>query len=466
MTIPTLMSILGAPGSPAAATSAVAGAELPGSGQVGFACLVQMLLDQQQAPTTTVADDGADDADDGADGADGEPTTPGAAPVGGAPAGVAAEAAAPSVVPSGAPVGAAVDTSPGERAGVPAAGATGLPTTMGAEESADGVAPAANVSRRGRGGEVDRPSMGSQEQDPPALVAAMTPGTPTAQGIRSATDTEGGETPPSVSGTSVRAATGAARQDADVAAHGVVDAAGSAESAGSVRSDGDASTGPARSAAATTPAPAAEPGQTQSQTQSQTQPVAVGMTAPTAGGTHTANPAATTAAPVPGQVFPEVVRLVTRGDGTQRLTLRLTPENLGEVRIVVTVRDGGVEVRLAAGTEAQDALRHGSADLRRLLESVGATSTQIVVRDLHGGSTSALGTSAGPGSPVQPPGTGAAATYADGQGGHARDHQRGGDASGDRLGRHQTSGPAHNGVRPEPATTTAAAAAAGVDLRL
>ena len=89
-------------------------------------------------------------------------------------------------------------------------------------------------------------------------------------------------------------------------------------------------------------------------------------------------------APVTGQVFPEVTSLVTRGDGTHRITLTLKPEALGEVRVVMTVRDGSVHVRLAAGHEAQQALLAGSSELSRLLEHAGATETRIVVRDLAG----------------------------------------------------------------------------------
>ena len=99
------------------------------------------------------------------------------------------------------------------------------------------------------------------------------------------------------------------------------------------------------------------------------------------------------AAPVAGQVFPEVTSLVTRGDGTHRITLTLKPEALGEVRVVMTVRDGSVHVRLAAGHEAQQALLAGSSELSRLLEHAGATDTRIVVRDLAGAAAPATGSS-------------------------------------------------------------------------
>jgi hypothetical protein len=80
-----------------------------------------------------------------------------------------------------------------------------------------------------------------------------------------------------------------------------------------------------------------------------------------------------------------VTRLVTTGNGTHRVTLQLEPEALGEVRVVLTVRDGAVHVRLAAGSEAQHALLEGAPELRRLLELTGASDTRIVVRDLPSG---------------------------------------------------------------------------------
>ena len=108
--------------------------------------------------------------------------------------------------------------------------------------------------------------------------------------------------------------------------------------------------------------------------------VPVTAAGPTASGPAQAAPAA----PVTGQVFPYVTSLFSRGDGTHRITLTLKPEALGEVRVVMTVRDGAVHVRLAGGHEAHQALLEGSPELSRLLEQAGATETRIVVRDLSG----------------------------------------------------------------------------------
>jgi hypothetical protein len=81
-------------------------------------------------------------------------------------------------------------------------------------------------------------------------------------------------------------------------------------------------------------------------------------------------------------VFPEVTRLVSRGDGMHRLTLRLHPADLGEVKVILTVKDNTVDVTLSAGPAAREALREGSPQLRALLELAGATTGQLVVRDL------------------------------------------------------------------------------------
>ncbi|MFL6060782.1 MAG: flagellar hook-length control protein FliK [Marmoricola sp.] len=85
---------------------------------------------------------------------------------------------------------------------------------------------------------------------------------------------------------------------------------------------------------------------------------------------------------VTNQVFPEVTSLVSRGPGTHRITLTLNPEQLGEVRVVMTMRAGAVHVRLAAGHDARTSLVEGSPELARLLEHAGATEAKVVVREL------------------------------------------------------------------------------------
>ncbi|QWZ08492.1 flagellar hook-length control protein FliK [Nocardioides panacis] len=108
----------------------------------------------------------------------------------------------------------------------------------------------------------------------------------------------------------------------------------------------------------------------------------------TTGGT-TATPApadAATRSAVLDQVLPALPRVVLRGDGTSRLTLKLHPADLGEVHVTVTVRGQEVDVTLAAGARAREALSEGSSRLRGLLEGIGHTTGQVVLRDLPGGS--------------------------------------------------------------------------------
>jgi hypothetical protein len=125
-----------------------------------------------------------------------------------------------------------------------------------------------------------------------------------------------------------------------------------------------------------------------------------GSSVATTGGTG--QPTGPTGSPVLHQVLTEVPRLVSRGDGTHRITLRLHPADLGELRLTVTVKDGAVDVTLAAGRAAREALRDGSSQLRSLLELTGHTAGQLVIRDLPGSGTA---TAAQPGAPTTAPGT-------------------------------------------------------------
>lgn len=100
---------------------------------------------------------------------------------------------------------------------------------------------------------------------------------------------------------------------------------------------------------------------------------------------------------VAGQVFPEVLRASANNDtGTSRVTVKLNPESLGEVRVVLTQRRGGLEVTLAAGSDAQRALSDGAPELRRLLESVGRADSRILIRDLPTGPLPATATPSAP----------------------------------------------------------------------
>jgi hypothetical protein len=100
-----------------------------------------------------------------------------------------------------------------------------------------------------------------------------------------------------------------------------------------------------------------------------------------------AAPASSTDLPrVADQVFPEVLRATTNAEaGTSRVTIKLNPESLGEVRVVLTQRGGELEVSIAAGSDARRALTDGASELRRLLESVGRPDSRILIRDLPNG---------------------------------------------------------------------------------
>lgn len=170
-----------------------------------------------------------------------------------------------------------------------------------------------------------------------------------------------------------------------------------------------------------------------------------------------ADPAAATGQPtermVTSQVFPTVPALVSRGEGTHSITLRLHPADLGEVHVTVTVRDGGVEVTMAADPRAQEALRAGSGELRSLLDLAGAATGQVVIRDLPGGAAPVVSTATS-GTFHLP--TGQAST----EGGHGQGQAPPGSRSarpGATADDVPESGPAH---RPQPRAT------AGLDLTL
>ena len=97
-------------------------------------------------------------------------------------------------------------------------------------------------------------------------------------------------------------------------------------------------------------------------------------------GTHADAPAGTAAA----QVIPEIATLTSRGEGVHRVTLQLNPRALGDVRVVLTMRQGDVHVRLAAGTEARAALAHSSVELSRALDQLGLGGHRILLTDPRG----------------------------------------------------------------------------------
>jgi hypothetical protein len=88
------------------------------------------------------------------------------------------------------------------------------------------------------------------------------------------------------------------------------------------------------------------------------------------------------------QLAPVLARILTTAatgaPTTHRVTLRLHPEELGEVRVALTVRDGEVQVTLSAGETARDLLRRDSGLLHHLLGQGGAERVEVAFRALPG----------------------------------------------------------------------------------
>ncbi|WP_110208262.1 flagellar hook-length control protein FliK [Nocardioides daejeonensis] len=92
---------------------------------------------------------------------------------------------------------------------------------------------------------------------------------------------------------------------------------------------------------------------------------------------------ATALHPASQQVLERISHLPQQ-DGTHRLTIKLQPEALGEVRVVLSLRHGEVQVRITAGEAAAQALGQDSPELRRLLEQAGMGEARIAVRESGG----------------------------------------------------------------------------------
>jgi flagellar hook-length control protein FliK len=156
-------------------------------------------------------------------------------------------------------------------------------------------------------------------------------------------------------------------------------------------------------------------------------------------------PAAAEGGPSPllDQVTPVLSRMVSAGEGSHRMVLRLHPADLGEVQLTVTVRGGSVDVTMAAGHEARELLAGGSHELRAMLDSIGRTAGQITFKDLPGGAQlqqASLGLAAG----GQPDAGQAGASYGDPTGNADRDRAgRGGSQ------RAESGGPREHGGEPD-----------------
>ncbi|MEO5981795.1 MAG: flagellar hook-length control protein FliK [Pedococcus sp.] len=129
-------------------------------------------------------------------------------------------------------------------------------------------------------------------------------------------------------------------------------------------------------------------------------------TAPTTGATA-ATPVATTPVanpvlPLPpqAQVLSAVSPLLTGPDGTHRVTVTLEPENLGKVRVQLTLSGGEVALHLiAADAATRETLRLGLPELRAQLEQSGLRTAGMDVQsgsaDLFGQAGAGAGTGGG-----------------------------------------------------------------------
>lgn len=118
------------------------------------------------------------------------------------------------------------------------------------------------------------------------------------------------------------------------------------------------------------------------------------ITAPAATTAPTAAAQAPAPAPAPtaAQLVEPVAAVHRRGlDGTHTITVDITPDELGPVRVEVQLREGNVELRLSGHSEAaRDALRAALPDLRRALEAAGVgTGSFQVSPDTAGGQQNA-----------------------------------------------------------------------------
>jgi flagellar hook-length control protein FliK len=178
-----------------------------------------------------------------------------------------------------------------------------------------------------------------------------------------------------------------------------------------------------------------------------------------------AAPTVAGAAPSPllDQVTPVVSRMVSAGEGSHRMVLRLHPADLGEVQLTVTVRGESVDVTVAAGHEARELLAGGSHELRALLDSIGRTAGQITFKDLPG-VTQLPQASPGFGAGGQPDAGQSGTSYGDLSG--SRDDDRAGRGGSEQR---ETEGPRDYGGESDAAATARTSGTRGngaVDVRI
>ena len=139
--------------------------------------------------------------------------------------------------------------------------------------------------------------------------------------------------------------------------------------------------------------------------------VALAPTAPTTG-TATATPVVPAPVPHPvvplpaqAQVLSAMSPLLTGPDGTHRVTVHLEPENLGKVRVQLSLSGGEVAVHLiAADAATRETLRQGLPELRAQLEQSGLRTAAM---DVQSGAADLFGRTGADGGPAQRGGHGA-----------------------------------------------------------
>jgi hypothetical protein len=223
---------------------------------------------------------------------------------------------------------------------------------------------------------------------------------------------------------------------------------------------------------ASLPGPAQAPAPAPAQVAPQQQVASTGplpMAAPTAVAPVTSVSAPAPApAPVVHQVFPEVVRVAVTGETPRRVVVRLEPEHLGEVRIVLRTGRAGLEVSLAAGVEARAAIREGAPELRRMLEAAGSPDARILVRHLSDApSVTAPVTATAPVAPSTPVRTDAPPVHGMSVDVDVGAGTAGGTAHGDRRDRPQQDAPPRAGDgRPDRPLEPAVRRTSGLDVMM
>ncbi|WP_406833092.1 flagellar hook-length control protein FliK [Pedococcus sp. KACC 23699] len=295
---------------------------------------------------------------------------------------VAATQAATTAAPTR-PAGATAADAAAPTAEAPAADATG-PGATPATHSAAGQPTDGHAGAHG-GGQPGQPGSGQTGSGPAdgSPVPTLVHGRPAA--LAGPTGTTGDGTTGSSTGPTVAAADGAL---VTLEAHAVPLTTSTSTSAVPQQAAVGLPTAAVDAAAATAAAPPS-----------------TGATVATPGATA---PAANPVVPLStqAQVLGAVSPLLTGPDGTHRVTVHLEPENLGKVRVQVSLSGGEVALHLiAADAVTRETLRLGLPELRAQLEQSGLRTADMDVRsgpsDLFGRDTGA-GTDASGGRAARP----------------------------------------------------------------